>query len=473
MDEIAFYCCSGDATDKHDANSFAYLSSLHSSKQYLQYRQCYSGRNGSVLTGIGQETKLISACNDRAIIQVYLYGKESPEQKIPIPEPLSCLEICDDWLLVGGGQSGRIYVWELDSGLLLAVKECHYQAVNVIRYNKGFLVSGGADSRVVIWRILDLANDSINPAKPYSILTDNTLPVTDLVITNGLVSDLKVYTASRDCTVRCYSIASKRLITTFVLPTKVESLAADPAYRALYAGQDDGFIRMIPLYRGNVKTHVLEAVGGMGSIVTLKPDLDLQETFVCHKDDGNGQTIVTKLQVTLDGTYLVSGDSKGNVFVVDIATKQIQRKFKPLAGAVSQILLAYTKADNKQLDRHYNDKNMVRVIPTLKRVVVDANAIEKHEIQKKLGELQPPYFGEQKFDMNRFLEDVKTQQMWFTNLSDIDSTVIRQGSENLFANGKAAGELTVLKTQLEQKNAAYTTLKEKYEQLYKEHINGL
>ncbi|VEU24345.1 DEKNAAC105637 [Brettanomyces naardenensis] len=474
MDELVFYGSQGDPSDKQHSNSFAYLSSIHTSKQYLQYRQCYSGRNGAVLTGIGHESKLIVASNDRATIQVYLYGKESPEQRIPLPEQLTCLEICNDsdtsssWL-IGGAKSGRIYVWELDSGLLLAAKECHYQSVTVVKYSKGFVFSGGADSRIVVWKILDLVtSEATSASKPFAIFTDHILPVTDLVITNGLVSDLRLYSSSRDCTVRCHNVVSKTLTSTYVLPAEVESLAADPAYRALYVGLNNGVIRILSLYRANPKTHILEAVGGSGSIVTLKPDPELKESIICHQQDGVADISITKLQVTFDGTTLVSGDSKGNLFTIDIATKQIQQKLKSLVGAISQILLFYTKADNKELETQANDKNVVRTIPTLKRVVAEARDIQNHEIQKRLGSVQS---AQKEFDVPEFIDRVKSQQRLFTNFSEVDSTVERVSGAG--SKSELSDKVNQLEIQLEQMGSAYANLQAKYEELYKEHASLL
>lgn len=482
MDEVAFYCSKGSDADKKHLSTFGYLSSTHSPKQYLQYRQCYCDRNGAVLTGVGQETKLITACYKKALIQVYLYGKEAPEQRIPIPEPLTCIQIIDhptiasssrnsseNWLLVGGSSTGRLYVWELSSGLLLAVKECHYQSMTVIKQCNNYIVTGGADSRVTVWKITDLISDYIVRSQPYAVFSNHTLPVTDIVVSAGLDDDAIIYSSSEDSTIRCYGLVSKQLLTTFVLPQKVTSLASDPSFRALYAGLQNGTIRVINLYKADPSSHVLEAVGGLGKVITLKPDLNNDESIACiqgesaDKNKSKEENAITKTIVNIDGTTIICGDMSGYVFIVDIRTKQIQRKLKTLSGPVSQILLFNAMCDDKKLTRDVKDKRIIRNIPILKRVVVDSEIIGKHEITKRLGHLESTA---ERFDVDEFINTVQSQQKCFENTGK--SEIISISGSNASTATKL-GETAELKKQLEQMGASFSTLKSKYEELYKEY----
>ncbi len=481
MDEVVFYCSQGSGEDKKHLSSFGYLSSAHSPKQYLQYRQCYCDRNGAVLTGVGQETKLIVACYKKALIQVYLYGKEAPEQRIPIPEPLTCLQIIEhpivassseysseSWLLVGGSSTGRLYIWELSSGLLLAVKECHYQAVSVIKQCNNYIVTGGADSRVTVWRIADLISDTIVRSQPYAVFTNHTLPVTDIVVSTGLDDDATIYSSSEDSTIRCYGLVSKQLLTTFVLPQKVTSLASDPCFRALYAGLQDGTIRTIYLYKADPRSHILDAVNGLGKVITLKPDLNHDDSIICSQGDATSKSgdanSITKIIVNIDGTTIVCGNMSGYVFIADIKTKQIQKKLKTLSGSVSQILLFNAMCDDKKLTRDVKDKRLTRDIPVLKRVVVDSETIGKHEITKRLGHSENV---SERFDVDKFINATQSQQKWFEGSGKSEIISISGSTTDTVSAGD---ENAQLRKQLEQMGASLSTLKAKYEELYKEYV---
>ncbi|OWB79584.1 hypothetical protein B5S32_g3812 [[Candida] boidinii] len=517
MDEAVIYTSEGDSSDKHYTTSLSYVSSIHSSQVYGQYRQCYSNKNAVAATGIGSGHKIITACKGNALLHLYLWGKESPEQKIPVPEEITALEIIENpvklgfneeevgnnFLLIGGGKSGRIYVWNLNSGLLLNVQEAHYQSVSCIKYSDNFLISSGFDSRIVVWKILDLINlqsfrdnDSngggINNVKPYTIFSDHKLPVTDLFVSKGLVTDIKLYSTSQDSTVRCYNLYSKQLLTTFVCPYPVSSITCDPAYRSLYVGFNNGKIRQIPLFAPVSKlSNVFEAVGGCGKIITIDTDPELKYTFTHFNDgDANGND-VTKLEISIDGTSLITGDSKGRLLVVDIITKQIKKKLKHLVGPIA--FLKIVPVSNEVIGNNgtgnnnnnsNNDKSIIRAIPVLKRTQIEAIDLMKIEINKKItmnddlksllltnydDDNLENYNG---FDLQSFLDETASQEKNFINFSNVNSTVIKSKSDNNNTNNDISEEQAKIK-RLEEKlstvTKGYSELKKIHEQLYKEH----
>ena len=92
MDEVVFYIAQGDPADKHSQESYGYVTSIHSSKQYASYRQADSHINGTAITGIGRE-KEFSLLFLTSINQCIFMGKESVDQRIPIPEALTCITL--------------------------------------------------------------------------------------------------------------------------------------------------------------------------------------------------------------------------------------------------------------------------------------------------------------------------------------------------------------------------------------------
>ncbi|GMM31340.1 chromatin-binding/pre-rRNA-processing protein [Martiniozyma asiatica (nom. inval.)] len=481
MDEIIYYNSVGNPADKKHDTAFSYLSSLHTTKTYHQYRQSPSAINGAVNLSIGNGSHLIVALPEKPIIHVYLYGKEQPEQRIPIPETLSSLAICNDpltgmpTLLIGGSISGRLYIWSLNSGLLLSVKQPHYQSLTKIVCHSGFIATSANDSRVVIQSLVSLLMSSDSSIeKPFAIISDHTLPVTSLLFNKGLNNDLKLYTASNDSTVRCYSLSSTsaQLTTTFVAPSPVTSLAADPAFRALYFGMANGNIRSVPLYTTNSKTHIFEAVGGLGKIVTLKNDPDMLETFNCHAEHHKSEVSINQLKVSLDGTLLVSGDSKGSLFIIDISTKQISRKLKDLTGGIANLDLFPAKLDDDRFERKSGvDKSLVRSIPILKRVLSEQKDLFKENLILKLNSDVVGDSHKNSFDLSQWLEMVKEEEMVFTNFTSVDSSVL---NHEVAASGTAvlgvdSNRLQDLQSELEQKEKAFNELRSKYDELLKEY----
>lgn len=487
MDELIYYNASGTPEDKKNLTSFAYLSSLHSTKVYHQYRQSPSSFNASVNLSIGYGSHLLVAIPEKPILHVYLYGKESPEQIIPLPEILTCLTCYREHenekpsLLLGGSLSGRLYVWSLHSGLLLTVKQAHYQPLTHIASYSGFIATGSKDSRVVIHTINSLfMNDTDIETKDklFSIITDHTLPITSLTFNKGLNNDIKLITSSLDSTVRIYSLTSTaELITTIVATSPVTSLAVDPAFRSLYIGMLNGQIRTVELYKVNPRSKIIEAVGGLGKIVTLKPDVDYLETITCHEDHHRSiiqsgvDVSITQLKLSFDGTLLISGDNQGSLFVIDITTKQVRKKLKELVGAITNIELWTIKADDKKFENNGVDKNLSRTIPVLKRSVIENSDLMNEKIILKLNEeFRSDRISTALSNFNQWLNNVQTEESIFANFSSVDSQPL---STSGFSINIDKTTIKDMKQELENKNKAYSELKAKYDELLSEYTSSI
>ena len=389
MDESILYVPEGP-----DGSALA--ASLHLTRQNAAFRYADSKFLLAVCSGQNAGDRLFLA-GSKPLITVYSWGKESPDQRIPVPEPLTCMALCKHpsneaithkvpnfqlpWLLAGGSASGKLYIWELSSGNLVCVKEAHYQAINVLKFSEcgTFLVSGGADARCSVWKTLDLVTiDDPESQKAASALTfmDHTLAVTDIWLTTGIRSDVRLFSASKDGTIRNYDLTSGKLITTFVLPLSVECLAVDPAGRACYAGLSDGTIRTVLQYKVNPHTSVLEAVGGNGKIVTLATDPELRELFVHHQPH-----LVSSIKVSLDGTTLVSSDDSGRVMVADAVTTQVVKALSPATSGIIYLAVDTVLAGSQS--GRFEKKH--RLIPQLKRVLADGD-VAKHFVTMELSE---------------------------------------------------------------------------------------
>lgn len=360
---------------------------LHSGSSVSTFKATTSPSHGIACT----KDHLFSVQYNSAQLNVYVYGRESVLQKIVLPEKLSCIAVSPKGTyLAGGSPKGRMLIWELASGNLLFAQDCHYQGITCLAFtqDEGFVFSGGDDSRVLGWQMAELVSmsgsfednefddgtvdedgqimrQSIRPAISW---TDHSLPISDLHVGYGSSLECRVYTASKDKTVRIWDLRTGQLLSTFVLSRKITSLAVDPAERAVYAGFEDGGIRIINLYSLNSSTGFLESVGGAKRIITLEDDS--KNVLDQHTAE------VTSLALSFDGTKLVSGDSSGSVLVWDIISKLVVAVPKRHSHPISSIHV---------LTRLGDDKPSENKLPVFKR-----NLGEGRKEHKLLVQIQPP-----------------------------------------------------------------------------------
>ncbi|RLV93223.1 Pre-rRNA-processing protein [Spathaspora sp. JA1] len=463
MDESIFYIANPCT------NSASHATSIHTSNHHITFRASSSPRNGAYLTGFGPGERLFTCSATKALIEVYSWGKEGVDQRIPLPEALNCLTVVPQpatslnnlekltkfrlpWLLVGGTASGKIYIWELASGDLVCVRDAHYQGITAVKFSScgTFLVTGGDDARVIVWNIVDLLTSDVQ-AKPYFSITDHTLPITDILLSEsgGLIQDLRLYTTSTDCTVRVYDVISKSLLTTFVLPYGVNCITKDPANRAIYVGLVNGLIRTIPLYTINKNTSVLESIGGLNKIITIDNDVNLINTFTHHNVG------ITQLEISLDGTSIISGDESGVVYASDIVTKQIIKTFTKCDSSI-----AYMKVDTvpKQASQGITtvDKKH-RMIPPFKRVL---RGSEEHNLFMDI----PGPLTDDTSSFENWIELKQQEEIEFKNLSDVASEV-KQVEDKAYNKD--------LELKLQRLSTVYSELRTKHELLIKDHANLL
>lgn len=460
MDEAVFYITEGDPADKKSQESLGAISSIQTSHHFASFRNADCPRYGAALTGMGSGERLFIAGRNKALITSYSWGKESADQRFPVPENMACLRVAHHpltgtndtkpaysvpWLLAAGSTSGKLYLWEISSGNLLCVKDAHYQEISVIKFSKcgTFVFTGGLDSRVMVWRTLDLVSEDSSAAKPYASFSDHSLAITDIEVSaSTLLSDLRLYTASTDGTLRVYDVSTKSLLTTFVFSVPVECIARDPAGRALYAGLNDGTIRQVDMYVVNQFTHVLEAVGGHGKIVTVESDPNLHHTFVHHQD---GTSTPTTMAISLDGMLLVSGDTTGRVFVSDVVTKQVVKTFTPCKSGIAYLEVGVHSTKTLNGESEFEKKH--RLLPGLKRVLVSPDALE-HVVT-----MQIPGVEKDEVEFQEWLQRKAHEEFEF-----------KLGQEEEASRGREAE----LEEKLQKVSNAYNSLKTMYEELYAE-----
>ncbi|OBA22563.1 Pre-rRNA-processing protein IPI3 [Metschnikowia bicuspidata var. bicuspidata NRRL YB-4993] len=469
MDEVVLYVTAGDPADKHAQESVAAVASVHKLQQHATFRHAQCPVNGAAVSGLGAGSRLFVAGTDRALISTYVWGKEAPDQRLAVPELMACLALAPQpaparsadaaktthsvpWLLAAGLASGKLYVWEVALGDLVCVKDAHYQRVASLAFSPcgSFLVSGGHDTRVNVWRTADLvAPHTALRCKPHALFSDHALAVTGVAfVAAPLGAGSLVASASRDGTLRIYDVAARCLQTTLVFLAAVECFARDPAGRAYYAGLADGSIRRVDMYAVNPHSHEVEAVGGAGRIVTVAADGDPGAAFG-HLQTGGGPH-ATVLAVTMDGMSLVSGDTQGRVFVADVATRQVVKAYSACKLAIAHLHVGTCSTAALAPGGHAEKTH--RLLPPLKRVLA-AGVLADHTVTVQLPAPRGRAVGFAAW------VDAKAQQEFEFRRDTGDDAAPKDGPADVAA----------VQAKLNTVSAAYLALRETYGQLLQAH----
>ncbi|KAF8075050.1 WD40-repeat-containing domain protein [Lyophyllum atratum] len=271
---------------------------------------------------------MLAAQPEKSILNVYTFQKDQISLKIVLPEKLTCIAMDSRGDFVAGGTAqGRIYLWEVASGILYHSWDAHYRQVTVLRFtlDGAALISGSEDSGVSVWsvsRLLDEEQQTDLPL-PYCTLSDHTLPVTDIVCGIGSFPNCRVLTSSVDHSVKLWDLSSRSLLTTFQFPQPISCLAWDLTERIFFAASADGSIHQMNLFRQRDTEkggQFTEAIGGAGVADIIRKRLI-----------SVGQAI-TAISISLTSSHLLVGTETGLIHVYDIPSHQLLRTISTHKG---------------------------------------------------------------------------------------------------------------------------------------------
>ncbi|KAG6850785.1 hypothetical protein H0H93_008823 [Arthromyces matolae] len=229
----------------------------------------------------GQGGFILSAQPNKSILNVYNFQKDQIAVKIVLPEKLTCTAMDPRGTYFAGGTAqGRIYFWEVTSGILYHSWDAHYRQVTVLRFTPdgAALLSGSDDS--------------------------------------GL-----------------WDLSSQSLLTTFQFPRPILFLAWDPTERIFMAASPDGSIHQVNLFRQrDTKSggQFTEAVGGAGVNDIIRVGEEDREASK-KRLISVGQPI-TALCMSLTSSHLLVGTESGIILVYDIPSHQLLRSISTHKG---------------------------------------------------------------------------------------------------------------------------------------------
>ncbi|KAI0255931.1 WD40 repeat-like protein [Lactifluus subvellereus] len=342
---------------------------------------------------------ILAVQQDKSLLHVYTFQKDQISLKIVLPERLSCITVDRRGQFCAAGTAqGRVYLWEIASGIMYNSWEAHYRKVTVLRFTPDgeALLSGSEDSGIGVWSVFRLLDDGVQNEIPeaYADLSDHTLPITDIVCGFGPFPSCRVLTASSDHCVKLWDLSSKSLLTTFQFPHAVTSITWDVTERLFFAASADGSIHQVNLFRTRIdKTgaRVAEAVGGagIGDVLSVGDD----GPSVGKRRLVSVGEPVTALSLSLTGALLLAGTALGNVHVYDVPSHQLLRTINAHPGPGLAVTYLATLLKPSDLVGHVHlggDKDggiPVRPIVPFQRMR-EARPREAHEVTMMLPHAQ-------------------------------------------------------------------------------------
>lgn len=313
----------------------------HSTPRH-SYKKSSTSRNCLAIS----ESHIFAAQAEKAVIHVYNREKGNQEATVPFPEHIHSLAYAGSGsaLLVIGTAEGRLILWELASGRQFASTASHLQAVSslLVTNNQSFILSGSADSNIHVWSLPNL----ISFPKPSTLPTSNALSNVPLRTFSNHLSGISALScghsstatnfavsASDDNTCYIWAIESCEILRTILLSSTPLCFAVDPADRAIYAGNDDGNIHCIDLFRteSNSATDSVHNTTQGGAL-----HLDSKDSWsAASADIGSAHCI----SLSYDGTMLMSGHGSGRILSWDVAKGRVQKSIADFGQSVTNLIM--------------------------------------------------------------------------------------------------------------------------------------
>lgn len=332
--------------------------------------------------------------NNKATLNVFSWQRDHPLQRIILPSKLSCIACSPNGELVAGGSfDGRIFLWQIATGDLLASFDAHYRSVTVLKWTPdgAGLVTGSEDARILVWSLAgllaphDQTSSSITSSEhnptPYCTLADHNLAITDLHISGGCFPhQTTILSSSTDASVKLWDLRTRSLLSTFVFEQPIHSVVLDCTERFFFAAtsstSSDNLIYRIDLFRkrdassrmvetkvastGSQFDFVTEELRGASSIEAYAFGNGAGPTTeripsandAAGRSAANGSSIisvrepVSSMCLSSNSTSLLVGSLAGNLYVIDVSNSQILRTVSLLGNAKASAITGKNAVTN-------------------------------------------------------------------------------------------------------------------------------
>ncbi|KAL9609172.1 MAG: hypothetical protein Q9167_006031, partial [Letrouitia subvulpina] len=291
-------------------------------------------------------THLFAAQADKSVVHVYNTDRGNQEAVVPFPEKITSLALAGEpdgaAVLVLGTEVGRLILWELATGRQISTPQSHLQAVTCLAVDptSNFVISGSPDSSLNLWAIppllsftASLSNDPSQPLpfSPVRSLSNHRAAISAVAFGYGSSKTNIAISASDDNTCIIWSLSSGEILHTYLIQDSPHCLAVDPANRAVYIGYGDGSIQVIDFYRRPSLSNPLDA-----SVLQRTP------TQLPASDRWHLESIASPilcLELSYDGTTLLSGHEDGKIRTWSIPTKTFFSQLADFSSPVTNLLM--------------------------------------------------------------------------------------------------------------------------------------
>jgi pre-rRNA-processing protein IPI3 len=318
------------------SKSLLHVLDTHSGASLHALKDCSPTKNGVC----GTNGYVLANSSSKAFVHAWSWQKEQPRFRCQLPERLGCLACTADGAhCIGGGLSGKLYLWQVSTGRLLLAWDGHFKPVTAVACAlcDGYVLSAGEDAIVLAWSFADLlhaAQARQAAPMPYRTWTDHALPVAALCVGACGQHDL-IASASADQTVRLWRLsdACRGCLQTLELPAALTAIAAHPRHARLYAGGADGHLYGVPLLLETAPAS--DAASSSCSSAPAAAQFGAPSTLRSSLTSGSGA--LRSIVVSIDGTRLFSASADPGLRVWDARTLalllHVQRTL-PIEGLV-------------------------------------------------------------------------------------------------------------------------------------------
>ncbi|XP_035216728.1 WD repeat-containing protein 18-like [Stegodyphus dumicola] len=299
MDSPAEVILTSDATNKltncsiYDAKTGTLMST-------------YKGDNSAPKTlSLISSHYLISASVEKPLLNVWTVSKKIPKSSAHFicPGSVTALSVSRSGRYCIGAIENKIYVWQVETGDLLAILSRHYQNITCFGFttDEAFFLSGGEDGMVLVWYLSDVVSyQKEQDSKPHYSWHHHSAGVTDIYV--GLLgAHARVATVSHDMTCKLYELATGNILCSVCMDLPLTSVAMDHFENFLLLGAQNGKI-----YKVNIFSQLPKELH--------YSQVSRKNAFVGH------QKSVVCLSVSFSGKQILSGSDDKTCKVWDIET---------------------------------------------------------------------------------------------------------------------------------------------------------
>ena len=203
-----------------------------------------------------------------------------------------------------------------------------------------FILSGSTDPNVRVWSLPALleyrvASDDFvqqNVLAPIRSLSNHRAAVTAVAFGHGGHKTNIAVSVSRDHTCVVWDYHLGKILHTFMLASSPFCLTLDPVDRAAYIGYEDGSVQMVDFHKtSSMKSKLYDL--DQRNTPTQTPETD--RWFIPQ----NITSQVLCVQVSYDGTMLLTGHQDGKVHAWDVARGKHRQQIADFAAPITNLTM--------------------------------------------------------------------------------------------------------------------------------------